>query len=100
MSGQPPCGYIQLSELSLLKKKKKKKADAFHRLTAVSVKHFCNFHSHPGGKVIQIDVTRRALTFNTLGSNTEGLQVRYQHASPGLPVAESNSDPQAASKIL
>lgn len=79
--------------------KKKKKADAVCRLTTVSVKHSCNFRSHPGGKVIQIDVTRRAVAFNSLGSNTAGLQVRYQHASPGLPVAESNSDPQTVLKM-
>lgn len=99
-SGQLPCGYIQLSELSLLFKKKKKRADTARRLTNVSAKHSCNFRSHAGGKVIQIDVTRRAVAFNTLGSSTGELQVRYQHTLPGPPVAESDSDPQTSSKML
>lgn len=73
--------------------KKKKKGDAARRLANVSAKHSCNFCSHPRVKVIQIDVTRRAVVFNTPGSSTGELQVRYQHALPGPPVAESDSDP-------
>lgn len=78
--------------ISALKKKEKEKiAKSAVRLTTVSIRHSCNFRNRSGDRVIQTDVTRRAVAFNSLGNNTGRLPVSCQHALPGLRAAEGNS---------